>query len=223
MNWRRWIGIDPAVPDGGVVIHRLASGGEIRVDVDRLQQSVGTGLGFSRLAQEFANYSPSDSRGNPLGQQGKKTQLSQLHLEDYRPRNSEHPVGRLTFERSFPEQELLTEEQWSRHFMLGHRTQPSTWVDYRNRHPVAPMLIGEFPPMRDALADLLDLLNEVADALAVRELVAVETAVRHEPAAHAAEGERQGWHFAVEVFVVPAAVLEVEQERYDMRIAAQQD
>ena len=92
---------------------------------------------------------------------------------------------------------------------------PRDWVHYRNRHPgVRDVALGTFPPMRGAMADLLGFLTEISQSLKQQQLVAVEVAVQHEPAEQVS-GERQGWHYRVEVLAVPMTVLLIEEHRFE--------
>lgn len=228
MNWRRLLGLDPAVKSGGVVsVSRLNQGGEIHVDTERLRSSMNAGGGpsifggtvgnlrgisFDEIKRQFMNYPP-DPRGNPLADKDKK-RVHGLHLDDYQPRSFEHGVQRVTFERSYPEQpEWDSEDMWA-------RQRPSTsWVDYRSRNPLHE---GQWalPPMRDALADLIEHLHMVHTKLAEQDLVAVEVSVEHEPTPSRMDGSGQGWNFAVHAVAVPQAVLDAEQRKFDEAKAA---
>lgn len=227
MNWRRWLGIDPAGKSGGVVVHQLLGGGEIRIDAEQLQRSMS--LGGGRVPRTFADgtpmrsaverwlaeYQPSDSKGKPLSNKD-KTLHHGLHLDDYQPRSHEHGVQRVTFERAYPP---LPEQDPGWTFIGMHR--PSTeWVDYRNRSPLHSNT-WLLPPMRDALADLIEHLHMVHTKLAEQDLVAVEVSVQHEPTPSKQDGSGQGWNFAVHAVAVPQAVLDDEQREFTSYVAKQ--
>jgi hypothetical protein len=207
MNWRGWIGLDPAGKTGGVVVHELSGGGELRVDVDALRGRVFSATKMQRLIEQFENYSPPGQRGNPLVDKENK-RMHGLYLDDYQPRSHEHGVQRITFERAYPP---LSE--WVEHDHFMHR--PDTdWVDSRNRSPLYRRSTIVLPPMRDALADLLEHLHMVEAQLVERNLVAVEVSVEHEPTLSRRDGSNQGWNFAVHMLAVPQAVLDAERVRH---------
>lgn len=211
MNWRRLLGFDPAVKDGGVVLHRLRDGGEIRVDVDRLNDSlkmISPTEGFNAIVRELKK-----QKGKPLPDK-EKNRLHGLHLDDYQPRGSEHPTLRVVREKSFPEAPPLTFQDIAPMGRLGQE-RARDWVHYRNRHPgVRDFALGTYPPMRNALHDLLAFLADFNDDLTERGLVAVEVSVQHEPAEQVGQ-EPQGWHFRVEALAVPQAALVAEAEWHE--------
>lgn len=163
-----------------------------------------------QIMRQLMDYKPPPKRGNPLADKESKTLHHGLHLDDYQPRPHEHGVQRVTFERSFPERpEAVAEEMWT-------RQQPSTrWVDYRNHSPMFNGGSWLLPPMRDALADLIEHLHMVHNKLADQDLVAVEVSVQHEPTPSREDGSGQGWNFAVHTVAVPQAVLDAERQRFD--------
>jgi hypothetical protein len=246
VNWRRWLGFDPAgsasIPlaspadrSGGVVkVFQLRGGGEIRVDEEQLRRSVdaanlhvreyGLPQGMvprilvhhdrtsGQLMRQLMGYSPRESEGKPLA--GKEKTLHHgLHLDDYQPRSHEHGVQRITYERAYPP---LPEQQSEDMWVLQRPT--TGWVDYRNRSPLHEGY-WTLPPMRDALADLIEHLHMVHAKLAEQDLVAVEVSVQHEPTPSREDGAGQGWNFAVHTVAVPQAVREAEQKRFDAKQA----
>lgn len=216
MNWRRWLGFDPAGSTGGVVAHRLGAGGEIRVDADQLEERftiMSPTMGFKAIERELAAYSPPDREEKPLSDKRKK----QLHLDDYQPRDTAHKASmRLSYERTFPAPKPVAEETYWR---LGRG--PLDWVDYRNRHPMHLRVgLPVSPPMRDALADLVTFLGSIQRDLFERDLVAVEVGVEHEPAPQPDPAEQHGWHYVVKVLAVPEEVLEDEQRCFEESRAA---
>lgn len=234
MNWRRLFGLDPAVlAGGGVTTFQLSGGGEIRVDPERLQRmtisladiykgQIGNPIGISlrdpvkmnRLTEELVNHRSPNREEEPLTDKD-KNKLHGLHLDDYQPRSHEHGVQRITFERAYPP--LPEQDAEAMHFTQ----RPSTeWVDWRSRSPLHAWGTWPLPPMRDALADLIEHLHHVHAKLAEQGLVAVEVSVRHEPTPSKPDGSGQGWNFAVHTVAVPQAVLDAEQRKFDEALAA---
>lgn len=226
--WRRLLGFDPASKDGGVVSLGIHDDGRMRIDLDQLQASIDASIehaqrhmlpGMTSFAQDY------EYRAQPLTPmyKPKEKQLADkenkqpvLHLDDYQPRDTEHPAFRMHWERSFPAPPPMTLEEVDRRYTnWAGRTDPHGWAHYRNRHPgIRDFALGTLPPMRDAMADLLLFLAEVNEDLQRRDLVAVELGVSHEPAEQVGQ-ERQGWHYRVDALVVPSAVLVTEQERFE--------
>lgn len=213
--WRRLIGLDPARRDG-VVVADVDPMGEVRRILDdnwkwTLNPTAFDVLRGGELA--FESLKIHRPKGNPLADKERRQLHHGLHLDDYRPRDHEHPVQRLTFERAYPPLPKSTPVG----FM--HRMPDTSWVDYRNRSPIFGALDrgGPFmlPPMRDALADLTEHLAMVRGNLADQGLVAVEVSVQHEPTPSHFDGANQGWNFAVHVVAVPAQVLLDEAERFE--------
>lgn len=194
------LGLDPAGKPGGVTVFKL-SGGELYLDGEPWQH---TPTKLDEIARQFMDYQP---RGNPLPDKG-NTKLHGLHLEDYQPRSHEHGVQRVTFERAYPELPEYDAED-----MYMRRSPSTEWVDYRSRSPLRPT-DWVLPPMRDALADLIEHLHMVHTKLAEQDLVAVEVSVQHEPTPSKPDGSGQGWNFAVHTVAVPQAVLDAEEQRY---------
>lgn len=213
--WRRLFGLDPASKDGGVVsVRRIHRAGGFHIDLDQLGRSMDASAEHVRrhglptgLIAEYASWEP-NQRGNPLADKECR-RVHGLHLDDYQPRSHEHGVQRVTFERSYPERPEWTAEDM--HF----RFRPSTaWVDWRNRSPFVDPRDWVLPPMRDALADLIEHLHMVHNKLAEQDLVAVEVSVEHEPTPSKEDGSGQGWNFAVHAVAVPQAVLDEEQRAF---------
>lgn len=172
----------------------------------------------SAVERWLAEYQPSDSKGKPLSNKD-KTLHHGLHLDDYQPRSHEHGVQRITFERAYttlPEQKPVEEGLPLRTDWVDYR-----WVDYRNRSPLHYEGSWILPPMRDALADLIEHLCMVHAKLAEQDLVAVEVSVQHEPTPSRDDGSSQGWNFAVHAVAVPQAVLDDEQREFTSYVAKQ--
>lgn len=236
--WRRLFGFDPAGKDSsGVVAYRLRGSGGIHVDEEQLRRSMDVAAEHVRrhglpggllqpkspmlasLEKQLMDYSPPDPKGKPLPDRESKRPL---HLDDYQPRGTEHPALRVVRERSFPEPPPMTFEDVRANQYGWSRERARDWVHYRNRHPgIRDSALGTYPPMRNALHDLLAFLADFNDDLQLRGLVAVEVGVQHEPAEQV-EGEPQGWHFRVEALTVPVEALAVEgkwHEQYKEAVA----
>lgn len=195
--WRKIIGIDPdPVPIG----NRGVASADMFGD--------GTFASRRLINHQLPDYTPPLRGGNPLADK-KSKRVHGLHLDDYQPRSHEHGVQRVTFERSYPEQpEWTAEDMWV-------RQRPSTaWLDCRNRSPLVDPGRWHLPPMRDALADLIEHLHMVHNKLSAHDLVAVEVSVQHEPTPSREDGSGQGWNFAVHAVAVPQAVLDEEARKF---------
>lgn len=117
-----------------------------------------------------------------------------LHLADYQPRGTS-PLLRLTYDKTFPEV----------------AARPSTYVQL----PQALRKTPPEPPMRDAVADLIQFVQGVHADLNGRGLQSVEITVGHDHGLARTDGEGAGWHFTANVLAVPYSVINDQFEAFN--------